>query len=251
MLVVALVSLVSAAFAGTTDLAASITAPSTVPVYTSARYTFNVSNVGSNTTGTASLTIQLPVTHTTPIAVMGTVGAKTAGCTSSGSTIVCPIASLRRGRSTSVYVDLTLPESTEPIVVTSTITLSGDTNANNTASVTAALSNPSPTFTYGDVTNSHCTGTNLTSYYECSLFPSSITSFPATLNLDGSVTSTASTAIGGTWSRPTTDSLVITYTEWGTVAAEFEGYGVSDACWEGITTFPSSTVYVSPYRICR
>ena len=52
------------------------------------------------------------------------------------------------------------------------------------------------------------------------------------------------------WNRTTPDSLVFTYVEQGVgVVAEFEGWGTSDNCFEGITTFPDSS-YIAPYEVC-
>lgn len=248
MLFSALSLLVAQSFAGT-DISPSIAAPTGVSVYGVGRYTVTVSNVGTTNANASVLTIQLPVTHTTPVYVMGTVGAKSSVCNNVGTTIVCNIPSIRKGRSTSIYFDITLPENTDPLVFTATTTLAND-STNNTATATATLNNYSVAFTSGNVTASHCTGTALTSYYECTLFPSSISSFTSTLNLDGSVSISGYPDYSGTWSQPSPDTMLITYTDLGVVVAEFEGYGVPGNCWEGLTTFPNSA-YVSMYKVCR
>jgi hypothetical protein len=249
MLVTTSLALLVAQASAAADLATSISVPSAA-VYASGRYTVTISSVGSSNAGASTVRIQLPVTHTTPVAVMGTVGAKSSTCSQSGSVITCTVASLKRNRSTSVWFDMTLPENVGPLTFTATSVLSGDTNTNNISTATASLSNYAVSFTSGAVSNDHCTGVNLTSYFECTLFPSSIASFDADLAGDGTVSITEEPDCGGTWSQPTSDSLVITYTCGGDVAAEFEGYGVSASCWEGMTTFPSST-YMSMYRVCK
>ncbi|MDP2305700.1 MAG: hypothetical protein Q8P18_06705 [Pseudomonadota bacterium] len=253
MLLTTLIATLVAPALAAVDLATSIAAPSGVSVYATGRYTVTVRNVGSTNSGSASVTIQLPVTNTSPgVYVMGTLGAKSSTCTKTGNTLVCSLGSIRKGRSTSVYFDIALPESANPLVVVATSSVSGDSvTGNNQASSTAALDNYTVSFTGArDVSNSHCTGTALSSYFECTLFPSSISEHYATLNADNTVSIDGAPEYSGTWSRPTADSLIFNYTESGEIVAEFEGYGVSATCWEGLTTFIPDSGYVAPYRVC-
>ena len=250
----ALLGVATPAFAAS-DLVTSITAPSGVHVYETGRYNVRVANNGNQTANSSTVVIQLPQTHTSPqVYVMGVLGAKSSSCSQSGTRLTCTLGNIKRSNSVTVYFDIAMPESVDALVVgaTAATTSSENSTSNNSASSTAALLNYDVNFSgSGAVTNNHCTGTNLTSYYECELFPSSISSHDATLNSDGSVSFPAEYGpdYGGSWTSDSADHLSFTYTESGNIVAEFEGYGVSADCWEGLTTFPGSS-YVSMYEVC-
>lgn len=236
------------------DLTTTITPPATPYVYASAKYTVSVYNAGTATANGSSVVIQLPVTATTTVSVMGVLGAKSSSCTQSGTKLTCTLGSITKKKTSSVYFYIALPESEAALVTTATAstTSTESSTSNNGASLTASLNNYTVSFTGPeDFTNDHCTGTaSLTSYYECVLYPSSISTHNSTFNADGSIYLPDAPDYTGTWSQPTADALVFSYfDETGALVAEFEGYGVSATCWEGITTFPSST-YESPYRVC-
>lgn len=238
------------------DLVTSITPPSGTYVYQTGRYYVTVTNNGNATANSSSVVIQLPVTHTSPqVYVMGTVGAKSASCTTSGTTLSCSLGAISKRRSTSVYFDIAMPESTSALTITATAatTSSENSTANNGASHTASLNNYAVSWSGpATITNDHCTGTTLTSYFECTLFPSSISSHDVIFNTNGTIDFSpvdSSGAYTGTWTQASADHLAFSYYEYGTLVAEFEGWGVSTSCWEGITTFPGSS-YVSPYHVC-
>ena len=236
------------------DVTPSITAPSGTYVYQTGRYNVSVSNIGNKTANSVTLTIQLPETNTSPtVYVMGTLGAKSTSCAQSGTRLTCALGSINRYTSKSVYFDIALPESADPLVfdVSVTTTSSENSTANNSASSTASLNNYDVSFT-GPVTvsNSHCTGTALSAYYECTLFASSISSHSVEFADDGGISFPLYGAdYTGAWWQDSADHLAFEYYELGTLIAEFEGWGVSAKCWEGLTTFPGSS-YVSPYRVC-
>lgn len=247
---------VSAPAFAAADLRPTISPPSGTHVYETGRYNVTVSNIGNQSASSASVVIQLPTTNTSPqVYVMGTVGAKSASCTQSGTRLTCTLGTIRKNASSTVYFDIAMPESVNPLVLTATASTTSPENstANNVASHTAALLNYDVSFsTPVALVHDHCTGTNLSSYYECTLFPSSISSHDATLETDGSISFPAEyggTFTGNWWSL-SADHLAFEYFDGGVLVAEFEGYGVSGSCWEGLTTFPGST-YVSMYRVCQ
>lgn len=247
------VSLAAGAAHAGADLAVSVSQPSNVYVYAPVRYTVRVSNIGNQTSAATTLTIQLPRTHTSPtVTVLGTVGAMTTGCTRSGTVITCAVARIGRGSSLPFFVDLTIPQSSEPVTLQATVSRSGTENtANNSRTHTAALLNIDHVIAGGSTAvNRHCTGIGLTSFFECELYPSSITSHDAVFNANGSVSIPAGGAgYGGTWQQLNPDELVFQYTNNGTPVADFIGYGVGGGCFEGVTTFPNSS-YVAPYEVC-
>ena len=248
-----LLLLASAAFAAAPDLTTTITAPTSTPyVYQSARWTVRVNNSGNKDATSVVLTIQLPKTNTSPsVYVMGTLGAKSAACTLSGTKLSCNLGTLKRSTSNSVYFDIALPESSGALTfsATASTTLAESNTANNASSSTASPLNYSPTVTGPRVmVNRHCTGTSLTSFYDCEVSSGSISSHEVTFNSDGSISIAGAPDYGGTWSVNGTE-LVFEYTELGVPVADFVGYGVDSLCWEGITVFPGSA-YVAPYEVC-
>ena len=232
---------VSASHAAAPDLTTSFTAPTGVYVYQSAMWQATVKNVGNKDASSVVLTVQLPVTHTSPtVYVMGTLGAKSATCSASGTKLVCNVGTVRKSKSTTVYFYLTLPEAAEDLNFTATASTSGESNTgNNGSAATAALDNYTPTFTPAvDVTNRHCTGTALTSFFECEKYPSSISEHDATFNADGSLSLPDDASYTGEWSRVDAELSFIYIDSTGATVAEFVGYGVdTTGCWEGVTTF--------------
>ncbi len=236
------------------DLSVSMAQPRNVSVYQSARYTVRVTNLSGSTSARATLTLQLPRTHTSPtVYVLGTVGAFTTGCTRSGTVISCGVAQLRRGGSQDFFVDLTFPQNAGPLEITANVDVAGDSSTgNNRRTLLADLQNPDfviPTTTDRSVQNLHCTGRGLTSYFECTLFSGSIATHATVFRPDGSVAIPDEPDYGGRWWQPLDDELAFNYTYGGNTVAQFVGSSVGGGCFEGITSFPNST-YVSPYRVC-
>jgi hypothetical protein len=96
--------------------------------------------------------------------------------------------------------------------------------------------------------NRHCTGTGLTAWYECTLFPSSISQHTAEFHADGTITFPGEPDFTGGWSQNGDDHLAFTYYELGTPVASFEGRGASASCFEGLTAFDPP--WVAPYEVC-
>lgn len=257
MSVLALAFLSSALAAPKPDLTTRIYPPSASTVDVAATWKFRVSNVGNKSASGVTLIIDLPATNTSPtVYPMGVVGTLPTGCTRSGTRVTCSIGSVSAGSYKEKSFTLALPESsgTLDFATDASTTTSGDNTANNTdtevgtpANVTVAAPTVQTT-----VSNDHCTGTGLESYYECELFPSSISSHDVEFHPDGSITiPMAGPDYGGSWVVSGTQ-LWFEYTELGTPVVDFVGYGVANTtenCWEGIATFPASS-YVSPYRVC-
>lgn len=238
------------------DVAVSIAAPSGVYVYQSARYTVNVANIGNKGASSVVLTIQLPRTGTSPtVTVMGTLGAFHSSCTRSGTALTCNLNTVAKGANVPVFFDIALPYATAPLTFTAaaTTTSAENSTSNNSASRTASLLTYPVTLTTPQaVRNRHCTGSStLTSFFECELFPSSISYHDTILNTDGSITFVGAPAsYTGAWSQPSPNRLIFSYYNNGTLVADFDGRGVSGACFEGLTIFPNSS-YISLYQVCR
>ena len=243
-----------AALAASPDLTTAITAPAVV-VDADGTYSVRVRNVGSANAGTVTLTIQLPATGTSPgVYPMGDVGAMTTGCSLSGTKITCTTSSIRKGKYSDFTFVMAVPEKTGTLDFSATASTSGESNTgNNGSTATGNVSYYSNTIVAGTTaSNEHCTGTSsLTSFFECELFPSSISMHDATFEAGGIISIPGYPDYSGTWSNPggDTSKLEFTYTELGSTVATFSGRGTAGGCYDGLTTFPGST-WVAPYRTC-
>lgn len=240
------------------DVTVSITAPASPAVYQSASYSVLVRNIGNQNASNVSLTIALPTTGSSPTnTVLGTLGSWSSGCSRSGTNLVCSLGTINRNKSKSVSFTMALPYSSAPIVFVATAsTTSGENSTtNNSASHTASLTfyaNPVDTSGgFATVENDHCTGTNLTSWFICTLFPSSITSHTALYHADGSITFPGQDPLyTGAWSMPNGTTLTFDYFYDGDLVATFSGRGVTNGCFEGVTTFVPDDGYDSGYLVC-
>lgn len=238
------------------DLTVNITPPAGVYVGNPGTYQVVVANTGNLAAQVVRLTITLPRTHTSPtVHVLGTLGAYDGRCTRTGTNLVCQLDTLNRNASTPVAFTITLPQSSTPIVVGASVTTqtSESTTSNNNDSDTAFLLHPFTTVTVGQIAHvDHCTGTSLTSFFECTLYPSSIASHEFTVLSGGMLAFIgAPGSYFGTWSQSAgLDRLVLEYYDGTSHEASFSGWAVGGGCFEGITTFYPASAYVSPYRVC-
>ncbi len=245
----------SAAFAAV-NLTTSIAAPSGVHVYQTGTYNVTVTNNGSAQVNAVSLTITLPTTNTSPqVYVMGTLGAKSLSCLPSGTNLVCSLGNIKKTKSVTVFFNIAIPEAAETLEISATA-LPTDSTPNNVATHVVNLLNYNVTTgPAGNVTNRHCTGTGLTSFFECEKFPSSIASHESVLLADNTITFPDQPDYWGDWTQVVPGGsyspqyLAFNYYSIDGLEAEFEGWGVDGNCFEGLTTFPLST-YVSPYEVC-
>ncbi|HRE89044.1 MAG TPA: hypothetical protein PK095_07875, partial [Myxococcota bacterium] len=175
------------------DLTVSMTAPTSPTVYQSASYSVLVKNIGNQNANNVSLTIALPTTGSSPTnTILGNLGTWSSSCSKVGTNLVCALGTINRNKSKSVSFTLALPYSSAPIVISANATTSSSENSytNNSASRTVALTFYANTIDtsggFATVENDHCTGTNLTSWFICSLFPSSISSHTTLYYPDGS-----------------------------------------------------------------
>ena len=244
----------SASAASVADLEVGLTSPPVPLVDAMAHYVVNVRNRGNRNADGVSLTVQLPTTHTSPsVFVMGDLSGVDPRCTRSGTRLLCNLGRVNRGATTTVGFDLGLPYSSATLVISaaaSTTTVENVTS-NNTAQLTAALrfyANPVAAPLHVELTS--CTGTNLTSFFECTVYSGATQSHEFLLDTDGSIKLWGTTDVLGQWSQTSADQLQIQFSELGSPTATFQGRGVDQGCFEGVTQFSSTTSYVAPYRIC-
>lgn len=240
------------------DLSVSISAPATVAISTATTYTVTVKNLGPNTATTVNALVTFPQTDTSPqVYILGNLSESDTRCNIVNRQLTCALGTLKKGKSASFSYSYTAPVSTKSLQMTASATsdLPDLVSGNSSASVVPNLVYPSRPITSATVTNSHCTGTSLTSYFECLLFPSSISSHTTTLNLDNTITFTAP-GYTGTWSQNAAKTtLFFEYFEvtgsGSSKVAEFNGFAINGAnCFDGLTNFFPTSTYVSPYRVC-
>jgi hypothetical protein len=249
-------SLVStAAFAGP-DLTTNLLMPSPV-VYQSANYRVAVKNIGNAHANVVTVTIGLPATHTSPqVFPMGTVGTLPTNCSRSNTTITCTINQIKIGKTATITIPMTVPFSSAPLVFTSTASVNGETqffnNADSDSPIVQYVSTPiTATTLYGI---DHCTGTGLTAWFECTKFPSSISSHDHWQNDDGTISIPLAPDYSGAWwqlngSSPDATRLSFEYyDEASALVGTFEGRGVGSGCFEGVMDFHNG--WVSPYSLC-
>lgn len=250
LLVASAVFLLSAPAFAAAVLTVNIAPPAGVHVYETGRYNVSVSNTGNQTSTAATLTIQLPLTRTSPtVAIMGQLGARDSRCALSGTKLVCSLGTIKRNNTKTVFFDIALPYSTMPITFGATLSNSASTGSY----VASLLPYSTPLSVTTPVKNRHCTGTSwLSSFFECELFPSSISSHDTALNADGSISFVgAPGSYTGTWNQPSPDRLQFRYYDGTTLEVDFDGRAVGAGCFEGMTVFPaSSSSYISMYEVC-
>lgn len=220
-----------------------------------------VANIGNKSASGVVLTITLPTTHSTPNHPAGPLSNIDPRCTWVGTNLSCALGSINKNASKTVSFDIALPVAAEVFSVgaSATSTSAENTVANNNTTVAPPQLYYAIPLAGGEAaTVELCTGTGLTSFYTCTLFPSSLQSFDVTLDAPDVLTF-AEPGYSGSWTQTPAGSnmtdpryLSMTITELGgAVLAEFEGWGADDVadCFDGLTTFPGSS-YVSPYRVC-
>jgi hypothetical protein len=254
-----LLSLVSLAAAGTAharaDVVVDVSSSTGDFVYDAVAYDVEVSNIGNRHARDVEVVIQLPETNTSPgVFVMGNLVGADGRCSVNGTALECSLGRIRKGQSATVWFDLELPQSAAPLEVSADVSTSSRENStsNNDDLHTAALEYYDVSIADGDlVLNEHCTGTGLVAFFECTTSPSSITSHDVVFHGDGTITfANAPPGYTGAWSQPSSDSLEFTYAFDGVPQVEFVGDGVSADCFEGLTSFPNSPSWVSPYSVC-
>ena len=241
------------------DLAVTMDAPATVDISLATTYRVTVTNHGPQTSEPVTARVVLPLTNTSPqVLTLGLVSALDSRCSVVNNALSCSLAGLRKGWSTTFAYAYAAPVSTKTLRMTASATSATQdpVPGNNSASVVPNLVYPSRPITTSAITTRLCTGTALTSFYECTKFPSSISSFMATLTGDNSITIPAAPDYNGQWSQNAakTSLKMELFDISGVVPvkmSEFNGWAVNGAnCFHGLTTHTSSPTYVSPYEVC-
>ncbi len=223
------------------------------------QYTTTVRNIGNRAAQSVVLTINFPVTNTSPNKyILGKlIGALPTGCTlalpPNRTKVTCNLGNMDPNvvRPITFGFEWQVALGTQTIEsVASTASTNEVDGNNNRRSLTPTLTYPDNIVTTGTYAVSSCTGRGLTSYYECEITPSSIQSVLAfDVDSGGTLSVTGYPLYTGIWDQNTliNKSLHINIPS----QIDYNGFAVSSTCFEGITTFTNNTVYNSAYRVCR
>lgn len=171
------------------DLGVSITQDGPQLISDFTRFEVAVRNLGNRRVdaGDAEITITLPTTNTSPnVHVLGELGSKSSACalTASGLGYVCSLPRIDKAGGANdvatLFFELKVPQSSAQIEIVaelSKVPRREVTPANNRGTIvpeqlftSPAVNPPSPR----TVVLRHCTGQDLTSFFECEASPSSI-----------------------------------------------------------------------------
>lgn len=235
----------------TTDLEVEIRGRSNPFVYSPYQYRVKTRNITGTDAQNVKVVVEFPLTETSPTThILGRMTFTDSRCQLVANKLECSIGKVKANKTKTVKFNFVFPVSTKTLELkASAMTDTPEiTTNNNSDTKTPNFRYLSNSITSADVINYHCTGQNLTSFYECVLSPSSTTSHPTRLESNGTITFNVQ-GFTGSWYQPTAKQLSFTYSANNAVVAEFNGYAVSATCFEGLTTFPNSN-YVSPYKVC-
>ncbi len=223
------------------------------------QYTTRVGNIGNSNADNVKLVIEFPLTNTSPQQhILGKLTGIQSGCQVVSNKLECNLGTVIPGdtRFISFNFEFQVATTAPTLISTASTNTSGELNPNNNwASITPILRYRNNPISSATVLVTSCSGTGLTSFYECELYPSSQQSFVMELNQDHTISIPIANTYTGIWDQlaaPTNRTLHFTIADGGNVEAEFNGFAVSSTCFEGIATFPGSTSgFNAAYRVCE
>lgn len=230
-------------------------APATVTVNSTYQYTASVRNIGTQTAQNVSLTIEFPLTNTSPNRhILGKVTGYPSNCSIVSNKLVCNFGNVKHNLNPTrtVSFNFEYPVSTKPLelIARAATTSTNEMNpANNVLGYAPTVTHPDLPVTSANVVVSHCTGTNLTSFFECEKYPSSIASFTMTLDQGGSIT-LPYPGYFGNWNQNISPKQLYFNVTDGSDGVTFNGFASNSTCFEGVATFTPASNYVSPYKVC-
>lgn len=236
------------------DLETTVALPAAVDVDVADTVEVFVDNIGRRNAQNVTLIIALPETATSPtVHVLGDVSAIDSRCTAVDTELHCSLGRIRRGRGTSVTFDFAAPwASIDLEILADAETTSREDDLLNNEDWDALAVEYVDTVITGPngVLNRHCTGQGLQAFYECRLYPSSISGHDILLEDDGTITfAPGISGYTGTWWQDTDDHLHFEYESGGQTRLVFDGNGVGGRCFEGTSDFPG-TGWNAGYEVC-
>lgn len=224
------------------------------------QYTTRVRNIGNQTAQNVKITVEFPLTNTSPtqhiLGKLTSYSASSGTCSIVAQKLVCNVGNIGNNQTKSVTFTFEFQvATTAPVFKTiATTTSTNEQNPNNNQrSFAPTLNYPTNVVSGGSYLVTLCTGTNLSSFYECELYPSSQQTFTLDLNSGGTLSIPNEPLYSGFWDQntpPLNKTLHFTIDGPSGTEAEFNGFASSSTCFKGITTFPQNSAYNSAYRVC-
>lgn len=232
--------------------------PTTAMVNTPYQYKVRVKNIGNQMAQSVRVVVDLPLTDTSPTRhILGKITGIQTGCSIVSRKLQCDLGNLSQNQTKFFTFNFELPVSSKTLTfkATASTTSTNEVDGNNNwLDYTPAINYPTNQITSANVLVSLCTGTTLTSHFECELFPSSIQTFTMRLEQGGTITNLPDQSYTGSWDQNQTtqtafQQLHFTISD-GFNGAEFNGFASGSNCFEGITNFIPTSNYLSPYKVC-
>ncbi|MGE3466126.1 MAG: hypothetical protein AB7J13_04275 [Pyrinomonadaceae bacterium] len=222
------------------------------------QYTTRVKNVGNQTAANVVMTVEFPLTNTSPNKfILGKLSGLQPGCSVASNKLVCAVGNVVPNQQVDVSFTFEFQVATTAptITATATTTSSNEQNQNNNSKAkTVSPRYRNNVVSGGSYLVTSCTGRGLTSFYECELFPSSQQSFGIDLNPGGTILVPQAPGYFGFWDQngqPSNRNLHFTIDGGGGTEVEFTGFAVSGNCFKGLAEFPGQTTYNAAYRVCE
>lgn len=224
------------------------------------QYTTRVRNIGNQPAQNVKITVEFPLTNTSPtqhiLGKLTSFSASSGTCAIVTQKLVCNVGTLGNNQTKSVTFTFEFQVATTAPsfrTIASTDSTNEQNPNNNQRPFAPALAYPTNVVSGGSYLVTLCTGRDLTSFYECELYPSSQQSFSMDLNSGGTLSIPNEPLYSGLWDQnnlPLNKTLHFMINGPSGTEADFNGFASSSTCFKGITTFPQNSVYNSAYRVC-
>lgn len=242
------------------DVRVAIANPGPAYVYEDIHYAVAVSNTGNSRAMGVVLTVQLPkYDGDTGPQIFGDLGTIDSRCRVRGTQLECRLGRLNANATTTIGFDLALPQTDDTLGITARVSASSAETrlTNNVASRTAVLLDYAVDLGRGgSATVEHCSDADLDSFFECIDDADALAEYELGFLDTGKVSLPDRPDFTGLWAqvpegKNETDPHYLRFeiaNEEGTMIV-FEGYGASDACFEGVAIYRGVDM-VAGYRVC-
>jgi|CXWL01.1.fsa_nt_gi hypothetical protein len=226
------------------------------------QYTARVKNIGNQAAQNVTLTVEFPLTATSPtrhiLGKLSAIQTNQGTCSVVSNQIRCTFGNLGNNQTRQVRFTFEFQVATTAPTLKATAatsSLNEHNGGNNSLSFTPTLRYPDNVVTGGSYMVTSCSGRGLTSFYECELYQSSQQSFDMDLILPGNtIFVPLAPTYTGMWDQnglPANKTLHFTLDGGSGTEVEFNGFATSGTCFEGIAVFPQNLVYNAAYRVCE
>jgi hypothetical protein len=242
------------------DVRVAIANPGPSYVYDDIHYAVTVGNTGDSRAMGVVLTVQLPKYEADEgMRILGDLGTIDSRCRLRGTQLQCRLGKMNANAVTTIGFDIALPQTDDALGVTATVSATSAETVltNNVANRSAVLLDHAVDLGEGGLgTVEHCIDTDLGSFFECTDSDDALAEYDLGFLDTGKVSLPDRPDYTGLWTqvpagKEESDPHYLRFEiadEEGTKVV-FEGYGASDACFEGIAIYRGLDA-VAGYRVC-